>query len=168
MATTYTPIATQTVSGSSTSRITFNSVPSTYTDIIAIANCATSGGASSLYGQVNGDTGTNYSWTYLYGNGTSAASGRFSNAGNYIAGYYVTPATGFDFVSITHYQNYANTTTNKTVLSRANASGGTYPGAEASVSLWRNTAAINRIDFYIGTGNFVAGSTFTLYGVLNA
>ena len=168
MAATYTPIATYTVSGSSTATITFSSIPSTYTDIVAVANCATSSGNSSLYGRINGDTGTNYSWTYLYGNGSTAASGRVAPAGNVICGYYVTPATGFDFVSITNYQNYANTTTYKTVLSRANSTASSYPGAEESVTLWRNTAAINQIQFYIGTGNFVAGSTFTLYGILAA
>jgi hypothetical protein len=168
MPATYEPIATTTISGSSTANVTFSSIPATYTDLIAVVNCGTSGGGSSLYGQLNGDTGGNYSWTYIYGNGTSAASGRFSNAGNFISGYYVTPATGFDFVSVTHFQNYANTTTNKTILSRANSTGSSYPGAEAMVSLWRNTAAINSIKFYIGTGNFVAGSTFTLYGVKNA
>ena len=165
MAITYTPIATYTVSGSSTTSYTFSSIPSTYTDLVLISNCASSNGSDSLFFRVNGDTGTNYSFTYLYGQGTSAVSNRITNAAYGSAGYYVVPATGFDFVSIFNLQNYANTTTYKTAICRANSTGSTYPGAEASVSLWRSTAAVNSITLLLLTGNFVSGSTFTLYGI---
>jgi hypothetical protein len=43
------------------------------------------------------------------------------------------------------------------------ASGSRYTVAE--VGLWRNTSAITEIDLKFVTGNLVAGSTFTLYGI---
>jgi hypothetical protein len=59
--------------------------------------------------------------------------------------------------------NYSNTTTNKTILSRINNAENS---TVARVTLWRNTAAISTIFLTEGNGaNFIAGSTFTLYGI---
>ena len=59
--------------------------------------------------------------------------------------------------------NYANTTTNKTVLLRNN---NTAFGTEAQVGLWRSTSAINTIKLYLDRAEYyVVGSTFTLYGI---
>ena len=70
---------------------------------------------------------------------------------------------------VTNIQNYANTTTYKTVLSRANrASSGNTPGTELTGSTWRSTAAVTTIDLTVATGNIDIGSTFTLYGILKA
>ena len=66
---------------------------------------------------------------------------------------------------IVQFMNYSNTTTNKTVLSRANNAA---TGTDAIVNLWRSTAAITSIYVYVPSGNFATGSTFTLYGILAA
>ena len=77
MASTYTPIATTTL-GSAVNSVTFSSIASTYTELVLViqyqsaANCV----ANITF---NNDTATNYSTTYLSGNGTSAASARGSN-----------------------------------------------------------------------------------------
>jgi hypothetical protein len=167
MPSTYTPIATQTL-GSNVTSITFSSIPSIYTDLILISSCAVTGGANSVYLRFNGDTTSNYSWTYAYGDGTSAASGRGSNAAYGIGAYFVTPsATLGGSINILNVMNYANTTTNKTAIGRSNANGSTYPGAETLVNLWRSTAAISSIALLFNTAGpeFVSGSTFTLYGI---
>ncbi len=63
---------------------------------------------------------------------------------------------------IQQYQNYSNTTTYKTVLSRcSNPTGGTL----AVAGLWRSTAAITSITLTPTAGNWLSGSTFTLYGI---
>jgi len=161
---TYTPIYAQTLS-SAVASITFSSIPSTYTDLVVIVNGTTSGGsANDLFIRFNGDTSTNYSWTYLAGNGSAASSGRSSNA-TYIpfAGY----PTGWNVSSqgaqIIQIQNYSNATTYKTLLARSNNS---ISDVAAYVGLWRNTTAITSFDLKItGSYNWNAGSTFTLYGV---
>jgi hypothetical protein len=62
------------------------------------------------------------------------------------------------------FMNYSNATTYKTVLSRSNVAASA--SVSANVGLWRNTAAITSIKLYVYPSyNFVAGSTFTLYGI---
>lgn len=168
MAATYTPIATVTANGS-TSTISFTSISGSYTDLVLVAvaqsSAATTG--SSLYAQFNSDTGTNYSNTWINGNGSSADSARNSNQ-NYASIGVITGAssgsTNFQTL-VCNIQNYSNTTTYKTYLTKGgNASTG--GAVRATVNLWRSTAAINRIDLVCdGVTNFTAGSTFTLYGI---
>ena len=64
--------------------------------------------------------------------------------------------------AIVQFQNYSNTTTYKTVLSRGNNASNL---VEAFVGLWRSTSAITAIDIKTQSGNFSIGSTFTLYGI---
>jgi hypothetical protein len=158
---TYEPIATYTSTGS-VSTYTFSSIPSTYTDIVAVANFQLST-ATGFRGRVNGDTGSNYSLTNLGGNGIAASSSRESNVTNWVLGGVPTSAsTDYDNNIIIHYMNYANTTTYKTVINRF---GSASKETMANANLWRSTAAINSITLYVASGNFVNGSTFTLYGI---
>lgn len=160
---TYTPIATTTL-GSAAASYTFSSIPSTYTDLVLIIGGSNVSGDQGIVTQVgNGsiDTGSNYSTTYLLGNGSSASSGRASNDTSIIAGRMdANPST-----SIIHYMNYSNTTTYKTVLGRGND--GTY--VIQHVGLWRSTAAINTIKVYnLSSVNFATGTVITLYGIAAA
>ena len=162
MASTYTPIATTTL-GSASSSVSFTSIVGTFTDLVYIMNVK---GASANYPilRFNGDTGTNYSRTVLTGDGSTATSERRTNQ-NYMAINYnaVTNTSNFNYNEIIHIQNYANTTTYKTALYRANNAAS---GTDAGVGLWRSTAAITQIDILSHDGtNFAAGSTFTLYGI---
>ena len=160
MALTYEPISSTTL-GSDTASVTFSSISGSYTDLVLIISAKNTGGSGyNLYGRFNSDTGTNYSTTYLGGNGSSAFSGRDSSQSQMRFGF--TNNSNMQ-PQIIHIQNYSNTTTNKTTLVRGNDSGsGTY----AIVNLWRSTAAINTIYLYQElSANFVSGSTFTLYGV---
>jgi hypothetical protein len=154
---TYEPIATQAL-GTSTGTVTFSSIPSTYTDLVlVISGNAGAGTAAGL--RFNGDSGTNYSVTWLLGDGSSGSSDKESNVTNIWAGSFYNTST--PTVSIINIMNYSNTTINKTVLSRY-----TYPIAftAAAVGLWRNTSAINSVTVSTGA-NFNSGSTFTLYGI---
>ena len=156
MPSTYEPIATQTL-GSAAASVTFSSIPQTYTDLILIVN-GTNSVDANLNTTFNSDTSTNYSRTFIYGSGSSAISGREANSNAMILTYLTTSQTN----SIYHIMNYSNTTTNKTVLSRTNAS--TVAVTEI-VCLWRNTAAVSTITLTSGSGSIQAGSTFTLYGI---
>jgi len=156
---TYVPIATYTASGSTTT-ITFSSIPQTYTDLRIISNLVFSG---QIYLQFNGDTGGNYSITYVQGTGSSASSGRTTNQTNGMQmGYGVSSNLTVFTADIF---NYANTTTYKTALSRDSDAGGL---AQASVGLWRNTSNITSIAVYSPGANYSSTSTFTLYGIASA
>lgn len=155
---TYTPIATTTLSGS-TASYTFTSIPSTYTDLVLVIMAANSTG-SNFEVTFNSDTGSNYSRTQLAGNGSSATSARESNYTSYRT--LSTPSgTSTYAIATFNIMNYSNTTTYKTLLDRGGyASDQTY----AQVGLWRSTAAINSIRLLTGS-NLSAGTTFTLYGI---
>ena len=156
---TYEPIATQTL-GSSTTTVTFSSITGAYTDLVLVVNnLNTTYPNQDLQIRINSDTGTNYSRTVLSGNGTSATSGRNTS----VSYAYGLLSTNLNWVTnIMQFMNYSNTTTYKTLLYRANSSG---EQVTAGVDLWRNTAAINRLDLDNSTGQFATGSTFTLYGI---
>ena len=163
---TYTPIASQTLA-SAASSVTFTGVPQNFTDLILVTNADVTSAGASINIRFNSDSGSNYSYTTMYGNGSTAASARGSSlTKSYIAAY-VAPNTTLEHTTITHIQNYSNATTNKTFLSRSNrASASNSPGAEALVGLWRNTSAITTIVIAPDSGSFDTGSTFNLYGIV--
>jgi len=166
---TYEPIATTTLSSAQGS-VTFSSISGNYTDLVLIT--VTTGdrasNVDSLAIRFNSDTGSNYSYTYMAGEvNTGAISGRASNQTNIWCGNFTSNNIDNPSSVIIQIQNYSNTTTNKTTLSRGNPmAGGGYTAVNANVGLWRNTAAITSVTVRSETGNnFKSGSTFTLYGI---
>jgi hypothetical protein len=160
MAKTYEPIATTTLS--STSTYTFSSIPATYTDLVLVMGSLTFSSGGNPQIQFNGDTSANYSNTDIYGNGTSAASTR--NTGNaYInVGFSATNGSATEpSTIIVQVMNYANATTFKTLLGRGNRAGGE---TQANVGLWRATpAAITSMTIKVASGSMTG--TATLYGI---
>jgi hypothetical protein len=146
--------------GTATSTITFSSIPQTYTDLVMVFDGTA---ASATYSGIrfNGDTGNNYSYTYLAGNGSTAVSSRSSNNPEMYTSTGNTVTTSQNN-TIVHIQNYSNTSTFKTALIRNNS---TTVETTAAVGLWRNTAAITSVTFKTPGTNFAAGSTFSLYGI---
>ena len=163
MTATYEKIATTTL-GSAKSSITFSSISSAYTDLVVVVQGTYSTSDDIITLTYNNDTGTNYSDTTMYGNGTSALSYRNTTASAIQVGWYPNPG-GAAVVSnmVLHIFNYSNTTTYKTNISRADTSN--VQGAAARVGLWRSTAAINRIDLIMIAGNLQTGTTATIYGI---
>jgi hypothetical protein len=162
MPSTYTPIATTTL-GSAAASYTFSSIPSTYTDLVVVIWSSTGSSDNEDAFRFNSDSGTNYSSTYLFGNGTTASSGRFttSNAMRLLGGGLTN-----GMMAIAHIMNYSNSTTYKTAISRYEVSAGGQRTVAASVGLWRNTAAITSVTITTTTANtYPVGSTFTLYGI---
>jgi hypothetical protein len=167
MPTTYEPIATTTL-GSAQSSVTFTGISQDYTDLVLIgsllADNTTGRYAQIRVGNNTIDTASNYSDTQFNGDGSGAGSSRDTN----ISFIYTNPtsadwvSTTNPFVLIANFQNYSNTTTNKSVLFRFNNS---EKRVGAGVGLWRSTAAINQIRLLTSAQNFAAGSTFTLYGI---
>ena len=158
---TYEPIATTTL-GSATANVTFSSLGS-YTDLVLVfyGRCTNSGGGNAFL-QFNGDTATNYSATGMYGDGTTASSFRGSN--NASTGGCIVDSVNYGTV-IYNIMNYRNTSTFKTVIGRGNNTG---QYVDTRIGLWRSTSAITSILMYSNAGNWLAGSTFTLYGIAAA
>ena len=159
---TYSTIATTTL-GSSASSVVFSSISGSYTDLVLVINGLSSTTSSYVSINLNSDTGSNYSRTELAGDGTSGSSGRSPNETTaYLGGITYATNTANVYNAIVNFQNYSNTTTNKTFISRINNAN---VGTSAVVNLWRSTTAINRIEIFATWGS---GSTFTLYGIAAA
>jgi hypothetical protein len=161
---TYEPIASTTLTSTSIS-VVFSSIPQTYTDLVLViqAIAVNTTGNEPLF-RVNGDSGSNYSYTAFYGNGSSVNSTQITNRTNGELGLrsQSTSTTG-GYNSITHFMNYSNTTTYKTILTRSGDAG---LGVESGANMWRSTAAITSIDSFISAAaTFNVGSTFSLYGI---
>ena len=71
-ATSFESIATVTVSGSNVSSITFSSIPGTYTHL-QIRAFMVSGLSANNQWRFNGDSGNNYTWHQLQGDGSGAS-----------------------------------------------------------------------------------------------
>ncbi len=114
---TYTPIATQTLT-SAVSSLVFAGIPQNYTDLILVSN-AIGGSDLDIYGQLNSDTGNNYAFTSFYGSGSgNAISGQTSNFNLFGAARFQTGGS----ISTLYINSYSNSTTNKTMLTRINNS----------------------------------------------
>jgi len=82
--------------GSAVASVTFSSIPSGYTDLVIVGNLGTTSGSANIAMQVgNGsiDTGSNYSFTNINGDGSSAASSRASNQAQIYIDYSAYPTT---------------------------------------------------------------------------
>jgi hypothetical protein len=176
MASTYEPIATTTL-GTATASVTFSTISGAYTDLVLVCNIQginTVSEAAALYLEYNSDSGSNYSSTRLMGNGSITSSTHYSNqTSNFIGLFPAFTTAGSKFgPQIIHLQDYSNSTTYKTILSRFNSDGTGVSGEDrvgAFVGLWRSTAAITTIDLTSSaSGGFATGSTFTLYGIASA
>jgi len=159
----YDSLASVTI-GTAVSSITFAGIPTGYKhlQIRGISRGATS--TTNATFQFNGDTGSNYSYHILYGQGSSAlATGAGSNTFIYLGTQSATAST-FS-TQIIDILDYSSTTKNKTVRSLCgyenNSAGevGVFSGA------WYNSStAINSITFSLST-SFQQYSSFALYGI---
>jgi hypothetical protein len=169
MATTYEKIASTTL-GSSSSLITFSSIPATYTDLRVVVNyLSVSGGTTNLALRINSNAnvGGIYSDTYLRGIGTAAQSGSETSVTEFnFLGYYGASDTvpAFDTIDIFSYAGSTYKTLLWTEANDLNGSGQVY----SAVGLWQSTAAITSLYLRASNYNFGVGTTATIYGILKA
>jgi hypothetical protein len=166
----YDSIATVTVGAAAV--VTFTSIPATYTHLQL--RCLARGadaGDSHIEVRFNGDTGYNYSYHYVYGDGATVYAGAAASDAhirlNRIAGA-GTASNIFGGV-VFDLLDYANTNKYKTsralVGYDANGSGQIH----FTSGNWRNTSAITSIELAAETqSNFAQYSTFALYGIKGA
>ena len=178
VATAYESIATVTVGSGGQSTISFTSIPSTYKHLQLRVFARDSrtppvGVYNNMQMQVgNGsiDTGTNYTYHTLQGNGSAASADGAANSTStdYTLIPSVTAQSGVFSALIVDILDYADTNKNKTIRmlngveNNASATG----FINLSSSVWRNTSAITDILFKnSGANNFVQYSQFALYGI---
>jgi hypothetical protein len=172
MAATYKLIASQTLS-TNAANVTFNSIPSTYTDLVLRVSgrdTYTNTADAILYLQINSSSTQAYSDTVLYANHSNVNSYRNTipnNTGTENYGTSAASATANAFGSLEIYiPNYAGSTKKMFYsFGTPETIGRTLTfGMGISASLSSITDPITQLVVKPSV-NFVAGSTFYLYGV---
>lgn len=166
----YESIATASPSAG-TSYVDFTSIPSTYTHLqiraICRSNDGSAGNNNGIYARFNSDSGSNYSFHFLTGNGaTAGAAGlasqteMFINAANPRGG----DTASVYSANVIDILDYANTNKYKTVRALTgddlNGSG----VIRLFSGLWMSATAISSIRITMES-NFAANSQLALYGV---
>jgi hypothetical protein len=162
---TYEPIATTTL-GSAASTIEITSIPATYTDLRLVLNGLHNTGTTTVRMRVNSDTGTNYAVGELSGDGSTVASSRSSTSSRINCGNANFNNTYPSLITADWF-SYAGSTYKTCLITTSqdqNGSGVVY----RSVGLWQSTSAITSITMALGSGEYAAGTTVSLYGILKA
>lgn len=155
------------VLSTSAASVTFSNIPQHYQDLIIIlhARSTSTNSADAVMGTINSDNSNSYSGTRLFGDGSSAGSNRASNASTIEWGRLQTSVssnTSFSVLEINIF-NYINSEVFKNILTSSTTNTNVVDSASR---LWRSTSPINTLFFSTATeSGFIAGSTFTLWGV---
>jgi hypothetical protein len=172
----YDSIATATIANTTTTTITFSSIPSTYTHLQLRYIIRTDRGddyADAIGMRFNSDTGTNY-YRHRFETENTGALVSGGNSGT-DAQYHFMGATALCssnvFASgVVDILDYTNTSKNKVTRSLQgvmDSATRNWMGVQGSI--WVNTSAINRIDLKVNYGtNYIIGSTVALYGIKGA
>lgn len=172
---TRTLIASNTVSGSSTTAVDFNNISSAYTDLEILMSGRSSGNSAGFTFQVNGNS-ANYSNMTAWGSGS--AFGSQSNSGTTSFQLAMSNSGAINWLQSTintfsnaliYIPSYAGTL-NKTIFAEVVIeNNATLAYQTIFTGMWANTAVISQVTFTSWSGeNFVAGTTFYLYGIAKA
>ena len=176
----YDPAATflieRTTLTSNNTSVTFSSIPQTYKHLqIRIIGRSSNTGTNNaqLRLVLNSDTGFNYAYHHLSGNGSSASA-----SGGAAGSPFAWITLGTDFIpkdgltadsfaaAIIDIHDYASTTKNTTVrMLGGNDVNGTTGRINLASGLWISTAAVTSIQVNC-PDTFKSGSTFALYGMV--
>jgi hypothetical protein len=141
--------------------VTFSSISQAYRDLVIVIQANTSPADYAII-RFNSDTGSNYNFVGMYGDGVARQSAAYPNGTfGYIDawGAYSTTIKSSDVINIF---DYSTTDKHKSFLVRRDQPDN---GTQASAQRWASTAAITTILVKPSTANWSAGSTFALYGV---
>ena len=164
-------VGSQCVVGTAGTTVIFSSIPSGYRALkILFTGASSVSGGSGVHLQFNGDTGTNYSSQTVSGYQTSVTGGQFLSVASVdifnMSGSGAPlhqPGTAEITVDL-----YSGTVFTKMAKSSFFANGAL---AENNVNNsimgfnWNSTAAIASASFIADSGNFVVGSSFSVYGI---
>ena len=149
----------------SAATVTFVNIPqSGYTDL-KIVMSARSDNTDDYFGLTFNGSSSSFTSRSIQGNGSSASSATRSD--NFFVGTVVQSSlTANTFSNNEIYiPNYRSSNNKSFSFDAVQENNATSALSELFAGLWSNTAAITSIGFVKASGNFVAGSTFSLYGV---
>ena len=161
-------LESNTVSGSSTYTITFNSGWASYKDLVLVSYARGGGAASVMKMHLNDDTTGPYILQQLYADGASVTAAK-ATAGTYLDFLWYPPsatAANVFACSVTTLFDINSGKFKSAIAQIANDMNGS--GYMAIVAnTWKNQSAITEIDLTDYSGDDIAaGSKFSLFGIL--
>jgi hypothetical protein len=157
----YTALANVTL-GSSAATVTFSSITQVHRDLVLVVSDLKGSTLIDIRMRFNSDTGSNYSYVFAYGDGSSAGSGAFNPDNQMSLNFTTYASTTVVHNSRVNIMDYSATDKHKTVVGRAD---GASTATEMYAQRWASTSAITSLSVYASSGTFSSGSTFALYGV---
>ena len=171
MANTYTRINYSYLTAGTTT-IDFTSIPQTYTDLLLLCSTRAEGNALDNAVRFNNDSTSIYSWTQMQSGASSGSAGvaRTSSTSTMRAGG-MEPSTYTSYVfnnTSIYIPAYTSSNYKSVIADGVDENNSTTNYSWFHAGLWRSTAAINRVQFFVEAGgNLAAGSQITLYGIKN-
>jgi hypothetical protein len=150
--------------------VSIASIPTTFTDLYITVSARISGSFpyTDFYFNPNTDGSNIYTWRNLRGNGSSASSSVGSPSTGFVIvnGVPGALATSNTFGSINIYMpNYRSSTAKSISADAVTENNATDSSQNISAGLYNSTNPITDVYFSSAGANFVAGSTFSLYGI---
>jgi hypothetical protein len=154
---TYTALATYTVTGSPDAEVEFSSIPATYRDLVVVMGGKASAGQQGTI-QLNGSNTSIYSEVVMLGFSGGATS--YTGSGTSFAQILNNTTSDATIINI---MDYSATDKHKTLLYRSNSQGAS---TIAVAGRWASTEAVHTVTIGIqGGANYSVGSVFSLYGI---
>lgn len=161
-----------TVLDTTAASVTISNIPQEFKSLKLITSIRTDGSATATNALLtfNGSS-SGYSERLLYGDGVTARSANAAGTSiiwTNLATANLGTAGTFGNSEIT-IPNYSSNTTNKVVLSssvnESNSTTANHANQYLDAAIWSNNSSITSITLTGSSQNFVAGSTFYLYGI---
>jgi hypothetical protein len=166
------PLGMVEVTSGSVASITFSSIPATYKHLqlrcFAYSTNTNSNDAGGYNTTFNSDTGNNYSYHYLIGNGSGTpSSAGAASVSSMILGFinssnYPSSAISTNIIDI---YDYSNTNKYKTATSQYGHDGNGAGFIGFTSGNWRSNLAINSITITPWSGSYATYSIISLYGI---
>lgn len=142
--------------------LTFSNIPQTYTDLYLLVSARSTNSDDNLYFKFNNTT-SNTVWRNVLGTGGGIQS---QSGSGWLAAGGVRSGTASTFTNIgIHVTNYTAAIPKSVSVDSTSEDNGSTGYQFLIANLWNDTAAVNRVDFYLQGGQLASGSSVTLYGV---
>ena len=159
---TYTLIDSTTLTSTSSS-VTFSSIPQTFGDLVIIFSGKTTGSSGQLRWSYNNST-VGYSQSYMEASGTTPRGSFTTSSDHLYVSYDYSELIDEATMARIEVMDYAATNKKSPAIIRG---GRKSAGASASVGTQNNSAAISSIEF-VPTVTLAIGSSFHIYGIAKA
>lgn len=159
-------IATTTVGSGGASTVSFSAIPGTYSHL-QIRYLARVSSGNLFYARFNSDSGSNYPYHRLSGNGSSASAYGTSATSKIDDIFLTTNSTDIFGAGVMDLLDYANTNKYKTLRSLSGYENNSAGQVILGSGLWMSTSAVTSIEFTPTTSlaTFSQYSHFALYGI---